>query len=87
MFSDPGFDNPSNPGTEKEESFTYDVDWGDGRDPITGMSVADTNGMPGVPSAGMFSGSHTYADDGVYTVTVTIHDDDNGSVSGNSWSR
>ncbi len=78
-FSDPGFDNPLNPGTEKAESFTYDVNWGDGRDAIVGMSVADTNGAPGVFSTGMFSGSHIYADDGVYTVTVTIHDDNGGS--------
>ncbi len=77
-FSDPGFDNPLNPGAEKQETFTYDVDWGDGRDAITGMSVADTNGMPGVDSTGMFNGSHTYADNGVYTVTVTLHDDDGG---------
>ena len=52
MFSDPGFDNPDNPttpatGDPKNESFTYDVDWGDGRDAITGMTVADMNGMPG----------------------------------------
>ena len=42
------------------------------------MSVADTNGMPGVDSSGMFSGSHTYADDGTYNVKVTIHDDNGG---------
>ena len=49
-FTDPGFDNPLNPGGEKAETFTYDIDWGDGRDAITGMTVADTNGSPGTPS-------------------------------------
>ena len=34
---------------------------------------------PGVLSTGSFGGSHTYADNGVYTVTVTIFDDDGGS--------
>src|SRR3990172_11971412 len=43
------------------------------------MSVADVDGSPGVDSTGMFSGSHTYADNGAYFVTVTIHDDDGGS--------
>ena len=39
------------------------------------------NGSPGVLSTGSFGGSHIYADDGTYTITVTIHDDDGGSHS------
>ena len=39
LFSDPGFDNPLNPNAAMppsitdplNESFTYDIDWGDGR--------------------------------------------------------
>lgn len=85
-FTDAGFDNPlnTNPfmapaiGDPKAESFTYDIDWGDGRDAIAGMAVADVNGGPGVQSSGTISGSHTYADDGVYTVTITVHDDNGG---------
>ena len=71
MFSDPGFDNPLSPGSATVESFRYFLNWGDGRDQIGGMPVTDINGMPGVPSTGMFSGSHVYADDGMYTVTVS----------------
>lgn len=91
-FTDAGFDNPlnTNPfmapavGDPKAESFTYDINWGDGRDAITGMAVADVNGGPGVPSSGTISGSHTYADDGVYTVTITVYDD-NGGVGNTSF--
>jgi len=41
------------------------VDWGDGRDALSGVSIADINGGPGTPSSGTIAGSHTYADDGV----------------------
>ncbi len=85
-FSDPGFDNPANPNPAapptiidpKSESFHYFIDWGDGRDQVGAVSaaaVADMNGGVGIPSTGSFGGTHNYADDGVYTVTVRIADD------------
>ena len=45
-FTDAGFDNPANPNPAVppnitdplHESFTYDINWGDGRDAITGAS-------------------------------------------------
>jgi PKD repeat protein len=85
-FTDDGFDNPlnTNPflppaiGDPLAESFTYDIDWGDGRDAVLNASIADLNGSPGVPSSGTISGSHTYADNGDYTVTITVHDDNGG---------
>jgi PKD repeat protein len=86
-FTDPGFDNELNPNppTEeiadpKHESFMYQIDWGDGElDAFT--PVADMNGAIGIPSSGMFGGSHIYADDGQYKVTLTIVDDNGGEHS------
>jgi PKD repeat protein len=86
MFSDPGFDNELNPNPPtsviadpRHESFTYDIDWGDGRQQVVNAGVLDENGSPGVPSTGMFSASHTYADNGEYTVTIIVTDDNGGS--------
>jgi hypothetical protein len=84
VFSDPGFDNslntldPSN-GGELSESFRYYLNWGDGVGTIATQDVADINGGPGILSTGMFGGSHTYANDGAYTVTVRLADDDMGA--------
>src|SRR5262249_45252212 len=65
-FTDLGFDNPLNPNAvvppstidPLHESFTYDINWGDGRDAIAGAAVADVNGGPGAPSSGTVAGSH-----------------------------
>ena len=80
LFTDPGFDNPLNPlpGGELIESFTYTVNWGDGTADSAGAATVDVLGSPGVLTAGSFDESHTFADDGVYTVTVTVLDDDGG---------
>jgi PKD repeat protein len=84
-FTDPGFDKPANPGGATSESFRYFLDWGDGRDQIGSLAVADLNGSPGTPSSGMFGGAHNYADNGVYTVTLRIADDDmTGDFAGGS---
>ncbi len=47
------------------DSHTAVIDWGDG-----------TGSEPGVVGEGTVSGSHVYADDGVYEVTVTVTDDE-----------
>ena len=80
-FTDPGFDNPLNEGGETSERFTFAVDWGDGTEVDSGLATIDVPGAPGVLTEGSFDGAHTYADNGIYTVTVTISDDDGGSVS------
>ena len=79
QFTDPGFDNPLNVGGEVSEKFTYSINWGDGTAVDSGPATIDTPGSPGVPTAGSFDGSHIYADNGVYTVTVTLTDDDGGA--------
>ncbi|MGD9723903.1 MAG: PKD domain-containing protein [Pirellulales bacterium] len=83
QFTDPGFDNLLNVGGETTEKFTFAVDWGDGTPLDSGPATIDVPGGPGTPTQGSFDGSHTYADNGVYTVTVTISDDDGGTTSAN----
>jgi hypothetical protein len=72
-FSDPGFDFPT-AGTV--EDFTATVAWGDGTAGV--LAVSETPGGPGVPTTGAVSGSHVYADNGVYLILVTVCDDDGG---------
>ncbi len=78
QFTDPGFDNPLNVGGETSETFTFAINWGDGTPIDSGPPTIDVPGGPGVLTAGSFDGSHIYADNGVYTVTVTVADDDGG---------
>jgi len=82
-FVDPGFDNPLNTldpsnGGQTQERFFFRIDWGDGSGVSMGLAPIDGLGSPGVPTTGSFDGSHTYADDGLYTVTVELIDDDGG---------
>ena len=67
MITDPGFDT---------ETFTYFIDWGDSTTPDTGSATIDQNGSVGFDTEASFDGSHTYADNNVFTVTVRVADDD-----------
>ncbi len=72
-FTDPGFDQPA-AGTV--EDFTAAVDWGDGTS--APLAANEVPGNPGVPTTGTIDATHVFADNGVYTVTVTVCDDDGG---------
>ncbi|MEZ4832369.1 MAG: PKD domain-containing protein [Caldilineaceae bacterium] len=61
------------------ETFTYSINWGDGSTLVTGAVTGVVNGSAGVATSGAVNAAHTYADNGVYAVTVTIFDDDGGS--------
>ncbi|QDT75847.1 beta strand repeat-containing protein [Lacipirellula limnantheis] len=83
QFTDPGFDNPLNAGNiltggETTEEFTYEINWGDGSAVESGLPTIDQIGSEGNATAGSFDANHIYADNGVYTVTVTVKDDDGG---------
>ncbi len=87
-LSDPGFDNPLNTldpanGGEVAETFTgVMVDWGDGS-PTDVVNVVDrVSGSEGVlTTAGFSHDVHYYADNGTYTVEVTLRDDDGSNVT------
>jgi len=72
-FTDPGFDGGAGPSVE---DFTATVDWGDGSS--ESVSVSEVPGGPGVPTTGSLAATHVYGDDGAFTVTATVCDDDDG---------
>jgi PKD repeat protein len=56
------------------DTHTADINWGDGTPTETGVVSEDPFGPPGdiAGMSGTVSGSHVYADNGIYTVTVTV---------------
>jgi PKD repeat protein len=55
------------------DTHTATIEWGDG------TAEQGTVVPPSGGNAGQVQGSHVYADDGDYTVTVTVSDDDQGT--------
>ena len=64
-FTDPGW----------LDTHTATIGWGDGTEVESG-TLTEENEYP--DSTGTVTGSHAYGDDGVYTVTLTVTDDDGG---------
>ncbi|MCY2989176.1 MAG: PKD domain-containing protein, partial [Planctomycetota bacterium] len=62
------------------ETFTATIDWGDGS-ALEAVVPRVTQGRPGVATSGTVWGQHAYRDEGFYSVTVTVTDDDQGSQS------
>ena len=60
------------PGGPNNAPYTYSINWGDGRGIDSGLTTNDAVPLNGAATSGSFNGSHTFADNGVYTVTVTV---------------
>jgi hypothetical protein len=54
------------------DTHTATIDWGDGTAAINATIVQGAG-------SGTFSGSHAYAAGGIYTITITLRDDDTGT--------
>jgi len=83
-FSDPGFDHDvAGEDFDTFENFTdTTINWGDGtEETVPDIIVTETADSSDEMSAGTVYGSHIYEDVGIYTVTVTVRDDDGGERS------
>jgi hypothetical protein len=84
LFSDVGFNNAANPNGPSREIIGYTINWGDNTTSAQSDVTPTIYGSPGVPTSGSFVVNHTYADndaDNFYTITVTVFDDNGGSVT------
>ncbi len=60
------------------ETWRYTINWGDGTQNFSQPVTNIIEGGEGFPSQGFISDRHTYKQEGIYTVTVTVFDDDGG---------
>lgn len=61
------------------DTYEATIDWGTGEVPEAVAATTTTSGPP--VDAGSLAGSHAYGDDGTFTITGTVLDDDGGSGS------
>ena len=62
------------------ETYDFSINWGDGSAIDTGAADVDAPGSVGGPDTmGSFDGSHTYTDNGVFEVMVTLNDSGGGT--------
>jgi Ca2+-binding RTX toxin-like protein len=84
---DEGLEVSLDPATFKDlgtlDTHTATIDWGDGMAPEAGVVTESSFGPPGFTDGadGTVSGSHVYGDNGLYTVMVTVTDDEGASAS------
>ena len=82
-FTDPGFDNLLNVGGETTERFTFAIDWGDGNRRRFRSRTDQHAGAAGRAHRRVVRRRSTsIPNGGIYTVTVTLSDDDGGTASG-----
>lgn len=61
------------------DTYTGSINWGfPGFTSSAVPATVTTQGSPGVPDSGSISGSHAYLDNGTFTITGTVTDDDSG---------
>ncbi|HEX3727228.1 MAG TPA: hypothetical protein VHV08_13335, partial [Pirellulales bacterium] len=75
--------------SQSDANYSYSIDWGDGTAVTGGSPTLNESGTPEVVASGLptmtsgsFDGQHIYADNGIYTVTVTVSDGLGGMTSG-----
>ena len=82
QFSDDGVGSGGNLVTATPQvdgnGYSYVIDWGDGTPADSGSPTIDSQQFP---TLGSFDGAHVYADNGVYTVSVTLIKDDVSSLT------